>query len=664
MKHEPPGQLQTDVEPDVIMMVCTAGHVDHGKTSLVKLLTGCNTDRLKAEQERGLTIELGFAPCLLEGNICIGIVDVPGHEKFIKNMVAGVSGIDMTILVIAADDGIMPQTIEHFQIMGLLGVRHGMVALTKTDLASPERVQQVTDDVRAFLSGTSMENAPICPVSSETLDGFSEFYDVLVKHAEGLVRKRSFGIFRMPIERVFPKKGFGTVVMGIPVDGTIEVGAQVELVPGGQRGKVRGIQRFLRDASEGGYGSCLALNVPEFRKKPPVRGQVVCEPGYLKPSRYFHVTVKVVSSVEKPLRNNEEIKFHTGTVEESGKLYLLEDKTLGAGQTGLATFALTRPVAAAAHDRFIVRRPSPAATVAGGNILAVSYGEERPRNKHVLGRVKAYTDFMGGVDPTSAEGLDRRVDYFLAEQCKTGGTLKDISVGTLIPPDVVQDRLQRLIDKEEVMALQEDYYVLSTAYQSCMKDVEAHLQKVATVDKILSIGVSDLRARFGFPNALWARIEEDLQRDGRVTVRDDKVVLRDAAAELASVDSGLIARILDVYEKTGFRSPRPEELPDMLKAPQAKVDKLMEHLCHEGKLIKLSKNVVLSYNHFQRAQDAVVESIKKNGTLDSADFKHVIGSTRKYALAILDFLDLRGVTVRIGNNRKLTSDYQKNLLVK
>ena len=273
-KHQPPGELKAGTRPNVMMMVCTAGHVDHGKTQLVRLLTGCETDRLKTEKERGLTIELGFAPCVLEGDLCVGIVDVPGHEKFVKNMVAGVSGIDMTILVVAADDGIMPQTIEHFQIMELLGVSHGIVALTKIDLVSEERINEVSEEIRDFLEGTFMEDAPICPVSSQTYDGFPEFYDVLVGQAKSLSRRRKFGIFRMPVSHVFKQKGFGVVIMGIPVDGTIQVGAEVEVVPGNQKGKIVGIQQFMNETTDGEFGQCLALNIPTLVKKPPVRGQV------------------------------------------------------------------------------------------------------------------------------------------------------------------------------------------------------------------------------------------------------------------------------------------------------------------------------------------------------------------------------------------------------
>jgi len=662
MKHQPPGLLQRGVDPEVIMMACTAGHVDHGKTALVKLLTGCNTDRLKAEQERGLTIELGFAPCFLGNNLCVGIVDVPGHEKFIKNMVAGVSGIDMTILVVAADDGIMPQTVEHFQIMDLLGVRHGIVALTKTDLVPPDRVQQVADDIRAFLAGTFMEDAPICPVSSETLDGFDQFYDVLVKDVAGIVKRRKVGVFRMPIERVFTQKGFGTVISGIPVDGTIAVGDQVEAVPGNQTGKIRGVQRFLRDASEGGYGQCLALNIPDFNRNPPVRGQVLCLPGYLKPARFFHVKLTAVTGLEKPLRNAEEVKFHTGTVEEPGKLYLLEDKTLGGGQTGLASIVLSDAVAAAAHDRFIIRRPSPAETVAGGEILAVSYTAQRPRKKQTLDRLNSYLASLEGADPTSDDGIDRRIAYFLRSDQRNGASLEEISRTMLLPPDVVSKSLSRLSDAEEVMALETDYFIHPEGYRACLAQVESRIEQVAAQKGLLNIPISDVRKGLDWPPAVWSRIQKDLERKNIVVVRGTTFVPQTAVKELNEADRTLMAKLINVYEDTGFHSPRPEELPGMLHAPQSRIDRLLEHLCNEGKLVRVAKNVVFSYNNFSKAQDMVVNIIREKGVLNSADFKYSIDSTRKYALAILDFLDSRRVTMRVQNDRKLNPDYQRYLL--
>jgi len=455
MKNQPPGHVKRGSDPSLIMMICTAGHVDHGKTSLVKQLTGCNTDRLKAEKERGLTIELGFAPCMLKGNISVGIVDVPGHEKFVKNMVSGISGIDLSILVIAADDGIMPQTIEHFQIMELLGVRSGIVALTKIDLVSEDRVEQLKNDIKRFLKGTYMENAPVCPVSSETFEGYFDFYDTLVERIKGVVRERSFGVFRMPVERIFVQKGFGAILSGIPLDGTIQIGDHVEIVPGNYTGKIRGIQRFARDAEEGGYGQCLAVNIPDFGKRDLKRGQVLCIPGYINTSRYFHVRVKTVLGIDRPIKNAEEIKFHTGTSEEPGRIFLIEEGSLGGGQSGLATIALANPVAASVLDRFIIRRPSPAITIAGGEILAVSHSEHRPRKKRVADWLKAYQAFFEGIDVSSKEGTRKRIEYFLCAEQKTGASLKEISKGTLLPDEVVKDHLDSLfVAKKALMAIQ------------------------------------------------------------------------------------------------------------------------------------------------------------------------------------------------------------------
>jgi len=662
MRQRPPGQLRADVNPDVIMMICTAGHVDHGKTQLVKLLTGCNTDVLKTEQERGLTIELGFAPCFLGNNLAVGIVDVPGHEKFVKNMVAGVSGIAMTVLVIAADDGVMPQTVEHLQIMQLMGVRHGMVALTKTDLVPEETVNQRVEEIRAFLEGTFLEGADICPVSSETFDGYSEFYDVLVGRIRGIVKQRQVGVFRMPIERVFSQRGFGSIVTGIPVGGTVRLGDQVELVPGGITGKVRGIQCFLRDASEGSYGQCLALNIPDFSKQPPVRGQTVGQPGYMRPARIFHVRVNTIQKLEPPLRNADEIKFHTGTAEEHGKIYLLEEKTLEGGGGGLATVVVANAVSAAVNDRFIVRRPSPAATVGGGDILAVSYTEHRPKRKVILEKLHAYEKFFAGVDMAGDAGTAKKVEYFLRFEHPTGATVQDLSRETLLPVDIVTGHLSRMVDDETVIAFGPEQYIHTESYSARLDEIEARVRTAAVEGKQLSMAVSDLRRGCDWPVRLWARIEHDLERGNVVTLRGDTFILKSSVDTLPESDRAIIARLTGIYEDTGFRSPRPDELPDMVDAPQNDIARLLDYMCNEGQLVRLAKHVVLSRSNIEKAQNMVVAEIQENGWLDSAEFKLRIDSTRKYALAILDYLDARKVTIRTENIRKLAPNFERNLL--
>jgi len=666
MKFRPPGLLEKNANPDLIMMICTAGHVDHGKTALVKLLTGCNTDRLKEEQERGMTIELGFAPCFLGGNLYCGIVDVPGHEKFIKNMVSGVSGIDLAILVIAADDGIMPQTIEHLQIMELLGVQAGIVALTKIDLVSKERIEEITNEIKNFLKGTFLEDAPICPVSSVTFEGYFEFYELLINKIKSLSKRNVPGIFRMPIGTVFSSKGFGTVVTGIPVSGTIDVGAQIEVVPGNQIGKIRGMQHFGRDATSGGIGQCLALNIPDFNRKPPVRGQVLCLPNYLKPATIFHSYVKVLPNLEKPIQNAEQIKFHTGTVEESGKIYILEES---ADNTLLATIVLHNPIVASINDRVIIRHFSPNETIAGGEILDITYDTNRPKKTQILNELNEYLEFFKGIDLTSEKGITKKIEYYLSKKQKMGAFLSDISKGTLLPQESVINSLKKLIEENIVMPLNEnltsfqqnDFFILRNNYDYWLNTIQSQIQKAMKEEKVVSINISDFNKELNLPKPLLEQIQKDLERNKLVSVIGSKLALKGAKDEFNEDERKMLEKIIAIYEESSFQSPRPNELQNILKVPQEKINRLLEYLFNEKMLIQLTKNVILSYKHLIKAQELVINTIKEKGMLDSGDFKFMINSTRKYALAILDFFDEKRITIRINNHRKLTPDYQRYL---
>ena len=661
IEHHPPGALRPDVRPDVIMMICTAGHVDHGKTELVKLLTGCDTDRLQTEKERGLSIELGFAPCIIGGDLCVGIVDVPGHERFVRNMVAGVSGIGMAVLVVAADDGVMPQTIEHLQIMELLGLREGIVALTKTDLVSDQHVAQRSQEVREFLDGTFLHDAPICPMSSVTLAGYGEFYEVLCARLLAVRARRDTGIFRMPIERAFSRPGFGTVVTGIPVAGTIRTGEEVELVPGNARGHIRRMECFLRETSLGGAGQCLALNLPDLGKVHPVRGQVLSLPGYLKPVHYVHVRLKAVPHCERPLRNAEDVLFHSGTVEEAGRLYLLEDKALEGGSNGPATVALARPVAVAVNDPFILRRPSPDGTVAGGRILAAGTSERRPRRHAALETIDRREAFFRNANPDVPAGAALTAEYVLLFERPTGGTAQEIARAAMLPVDSATDALRALaaIGKAEVLG--DDYFVHPGNLKEFVRRGEELVREWETSQDRLTMPVATLRDRLDWPPPLWRGVRRALEAARVIVIREDTVLPGQGVQQLEPADRELAQRLLDLYRNTRFATPRPDQLPEMAAAPRNRTDRMLEYLCHEGALIRVSKNVVLSADAFRDAQARVVEEIKKNGILDSGEFKAMIHSSRKYALAILDFLDARHVTVRSGNYRKLAPGYEKHL---
>jgi len=660
-KYTPPGLLRPRDNPDMRMMLCTAGHVDHGKTRLVKLLTGCSTDRLKAEQERGLTIELGFAPCMLGEDLGVGIVDVPGHEKFVKNMVAGVSGIDMAILVVAADDGVMPQTIEHLQIMTLLGVEQGIVALTKTDLATPERVASVRDSIHTLVRGTFMENAPICPLSSETFDGVFEFFDALKERIRQIERRKRDGVFRMPVERTFVQKGFGSVVTGIPVAGTIEVGRQVQLMPGGAVGRVRGMQRFLRQAESGGFGQCLALNVAEFGKTGAQRGQVVCEPGSLEAVQMLHGPLETVATLEPPLRNAEQVKVHTGTSECNAVLYLLESPALRAGQTGLATLLLQHPIAAAAHDRFIVRRLSPAATVAGGEVFEACPGQQRPRKKALLARLEGYRAWIAGLPRQGGEFDRRRVQYLFRTTLPRGAAAPEVARRLLLTPAMAQEQIAQLREQGELIELEPGYFIDADNREQILRDAEARaagLEQAAT----LTLMAPDFQKGLDWPAPLWRHVLRTLESRGRIEVRGNTVLLKRSAGALSAAEQALVDAILRLYDATGFQSPRPEDVPGLVNGTPETVRRLLELLYHDQRLIRLSPAVVLTRDLFREAQARVVKLILETGAVDSAEFKHHIGSTRKYALAILDYLDARKVTVRAGNLRKLAPNYEARLV--
>lgn len=660
MPASPRGFLSDGTAADVVMMACTAGHVDHGKTSLVKLLTGCMTDRLKEEIERGMSIELGFAPCFLGDGVCLGIVDVPGHERFVKNMVAGVSGIDMCIMVIAADDGIMPQTVEHFEIMDLLGVREGIVALTKIDRVAPEQVACRTDEIRAFFKGTFLENAAVCPVSSETLEGYDTFYETLVTKAATLKRKARTGVFRMPVERVFSQAGYGMVTSGIPVTGSVAVGDKVEVIPGGATGRIRGIQCFMRDAQQGGAGQCLALNIPDLNPQPE-RGQVLCAPGYLKPARFLHTQLHAVSRMERPLKNAEEIKLHTGTLEANGKVYLLETPTLDSGGTTWATIALDEPAAVAPGDRLIVRRPSPARTVAGGILASLTFGSNRPRKADLLKHLVDLAGAMEGMAPDSEGGRLRLMEWALGIREQPVASEQELMHENLLTPAAVQDILRRMTDEGKFLALEGHHYVSAERYRQLYAPIRDHVLKSSASGTVFFLSMADLPGAANMALPLWHRIASDLAGEGLATVNGNRLELAKSADNLPEDDRLMLARVRELYDRTGFMSPRPDEVPGILGSDPGKVARAMQLLYQRQELVRLNPSVTLGRRHLRLAQNMAINTIRQKGSVDAAAFKQILGTSRKYAIAILEFFDQQRLTVRSGDLRRLALGYEKHL---
>ncbi|MBN2538823.1 MAG: selenocysteine-specific translation elongation factor, partial [Deltaproteobacteria bacterium] len=347
----------------------TAGHVDHGKTSLIKALTNVDTDRLKEEKERGITIELGFAPLVLPDGQRIGIVDVPGHEKFVKNMVAGVGGIDLVALVIAADEGIMPQTREHFEICELLGIKRGLVALTKIDMVDKEWLALVQEDIRNFFEGTFLETAPIVPLSSVTGVGLAEFLAALNEIISTLDERTDSGLFRLPVDRVFTMKGFGTVITGTLASGKIRVGDTVEITPAGGQAKIRGIQVHNETAQAAQAGQRTAINLQGTDRTTIERGYVLTRPSTFQASNRLDIHMRYLASAGKKLKNRALVRFHTGTSEAISRIILPDRDHIEPGEETYAQVIPETPVVAMSGDRFVIRSYSPITTVGGGEII-------------------------------------------------------------------------------------------------------------------------------------------------------------------------------------------------------------------------------------------------------------------------------------------------------
>lgn len=657
MTFAPPGNWRPESR-NVEMMVCTAGHVDHGKTSLVKWLTGCETDVLKEEQERGMTIEPGFAPCSTAAGVSVGITDVPGHEKFVRNMVAGVSGVGMCILVVAADDGIMPQTIEHFQIMELLGVAHGVVALTKMDLVDATLLEQRIGEIRNWLAGSFLGEAPICPLSSVSGDGVLDFHQRFSDTVQAAVRAESLGVFRMPVERVFAMAGHGRVLSGVPVAGQIAEGDLVELVPGGERGRVRGMQCFGRMAEQGHSGLCMALNIPDLARADPQRGQVLCVPGRLRPATVFHSRIQMLAQTGMGVKNGERVKLHTGTAEVVARVFNLESQGLFSGDSAWVALVADEPVAAAPYDRFIIRKLSPVRTLGGGRFCDVSADGKRLRKAEALARLAHIQAQYPEAGFRNRQAASQWLEQCIEMNHPGGVRAADLAAASLLTDAVQAELIAGLKEKGAIVRMGPDGWLHRRCLERWCTEVGNEIQGCFERGERL-LEVQKVGSQMSAP--LKELVLDRLASQGRIERKGTHLVPPGGQAG-PTPEQQLAERILGLYAATGFNSPRPEDVPALLPADPGAVAPVVRMLVSEGRLVQVSAKVILTREHLMEAQKRVVAAIQKQGQLDSGDFKFMIDSTRKYALAILEHMDRTHVTIRLDSLRKLAPNHEKRML--
>jgi selenocysteine-specific elongation factor len=636
----------------------TAGHIDHGKTALVKLLTGCDTDHLKIEKERGMSIELGFAPCNIS-NTEIGIVDVPGHENFIKTMVAGATGIDGVIFVIAADDGVMPQTREHLDILTLLGVKHGIIALTKADCVTQERLEIVTAEIKDFLGGTFLENSLIVPISNVTGQGFDDFYQVLVELISKIQPKETSGVFRLPVERAFSVKGYGTVVTGIPVSGSVEVGDEVVLLPQGTTSRIKAIQVYKRNSNTAMVGQCAALNVPQWDYKTIERGNVVSVGEYFLPQQWYLCELSLLKQTKLTLKNGSNIKFHTGTSEVVATLYLLEGKSITAGQQYLVQVRLSESIVAGPRDRFIMRSLSPVQTIGGGMVVEAISNRLKRNRPDVLedarARAKAVLIEKSFVEYCIKTAPCFRRDKLAPAQAGVfAATETEISRRAKILPAGIKKILAELVSEGKVHDLGEKLYIHSditfALEQRLLKIVsDFHQTRPASPGISIEQFYLDSRLRKDIFDGLVSR----LLSHGKLVERKQRIAWPEHREVFGEDESKLMASIEALFKARFFNPPDRQEVIEAVEIPLENVDKALQILIEQERLVRVENELFFHIDAIEKARQILIDFISKEGKMESVKFKYLLDTTRKFAIPLLDYLDRIGVTRRVGNTRYL-----------
>ena len=634
-----------DIQPIVIG---TAGHIDHGKSSLVRALTGIDPDRLKEEKERGLTIDLGFAPLSMPDGRTVGMIDVPGHERFVRNMVAGATGIDLVVLVVAADDGVMPQTREHLDIMGLLGQKRGLVALNKVDMVDADMAELAAEDVRATLAGTFLADAPIVRVSARTGQGLDELKARMFELAAQIQPRSDQGVFRVPIQRVFSKQGFGAVVTGVPVSGSVSIGDTLEVLPAGLRGKVRGLHAYGKPVARARAGHSTAINLSDIEHEKVARGAVAATPDFFSPVRMVAVRLRVLASLGRPVTDRCQVRMHTGTADPLGELVLLDRERIEPGEEGLAQVRLEEPVVCAPGDSFILRLASPAETLGGGQILEES--------RHRLKRFKGFVIEGLARQERSLASPAALLESILARADDDLSSPADLAHAIKQPLDVTQTLLQQLFKERRARAVgAKQHWIHADRLEAALTRMRSSVAKWFEENSLRRVmEVLELRRITELdPEFLDALIDDDVKR-GRL-VRESGGFIRLAGREVA-LDEATLARraaLLAALEAQPFAPPSPEELAVALKLAPKELARVLQLCVDEGAIVRINPEIHLTAAQHARAKDLVVANCTQHGHLEIPQLRDALGTTRKFLIPLLEHFDAKGVTSRLGANRVL-----------
>lgn len=630
------------------LILGTAGHIDHGKSSLVKALTGVDTDRLPEEKARGITIELGFAALDLPGGIHFGIVDVPGHEKFVRTMVAGVGGMDLVLLVIAADEGVMPQTREHLDICQLLGVRRGLVALTKSDLVDPEWLDLVIEEVREFLAGSFLEDSPVIAVSSRTGSGLDRLRDELGLMAGDLEQKRGEGPYRLPVDRVFTVAGFGTVVTGTLHSGTVMLGDAAEVLPSGLRCRIRGIQTHGARAETGEAGSRLALNLQGIDHYHLRRGDVVVPEGVYRTTRIVDVSLNHLASAPRSLRHRSRLRLHSSTYEVAATVILFDRDLLDPGENACAQLRLARPVLLLNGDTFVLRSSSPSVTVAGGRILDPFPPGRRRRSREAL-------DLLGNLSDGAERGI---ICGMVSGSLLSGITHAEIAARSGIPARRLDAAMAALLAAGDIVQVvrQPRMYLSRESFSRVCALLLDELNRYCAQNP-LKEGISKEELKTRMPSRsdsrFFAPCLAALEKEGKVVAEREQVRLvgRKAGSETAQAD--IHQQILRELEKGGTEPPFLNEICSALNIPEKLALEHLALLTVEGAAVRVKAHIFYRPEPLSRIRALVVGHLNEKRELSPADFRDITSLSRKFMIPLLEYFDAEKLTIRLGDKRVL-----------
>lgn len=629
------------------VIVGTAGHVDHGKTCLIKALSGIDTDRLKEEKKRGITIELGFANLIDTDGVHIGIIDVPGHEKFVKNMLAGIGGIDLVLLVVALDEGVMPQTVEHFEILKMLQIRQGIVVLTKSDTVDSDWADMVEEDVRELIKGSFLEQAELIRVSSYTGENIDVLRQKIVAMAKQAGRRREEKeLFRLPIDRVFTMEGFGTVVTGTLVEGMCEAGQEVMLYPQERLLKIRGVQSHGQKEEKASAGQRTAINLAGIKKEELSRGEVLAYPGSLVNSTMVDATLRLFDSTQRKLKNGDRVHLSYGAAQAIGKVILLDCDVVEAGQEALVQLRFDDPICVKRNDKFIIRFYSPVETFGGGTVLNPA------ADKHKRGQEAVVESLRLKKTGTDIEILEQMVN----EESRRFPEAKDLAAWMDMTVSEAEKMLDTLRNKKKILHLNDGSFVGKAYWErvsGLANEVLAHFHRENPI--VGGMDREELKSRLAERMHLQSTkkaetLMAELEKRKVIAIQGSVVSVAGFTVSYSDEASQMMTDMENIYKKAGIEVPSTDELVGAYK-DRKQARQVLSELTKKGILVKAGTGVLMHKEHWERALGVLREYLASHPQITLGEFRDLLGTSRKYAVMLLETYDQMKITKKVGDAR-------------